>query len=160
MRTSSDMEEMETRALLFNLYLWNRIIKSLVFSGLTGKNIFSDTSCPSLQIFLRCVGVDLMAWGIPFFFLWYFRLGPDIPCTLPYPMFQVCGLWAIWQPTQRASLLEVKFWKDWKEKIQKQNWQHREKNRSSQARLFRRGTNCGLVEELLEWRKVRQCAYE
>lgn len=44
--------------------------------------------------------------------------------------------------------------------IQKQNWKHRDKNRSSQASLFRRGNNYGLVEELIEWRKVGQCANE
>lgn len=43
---------------------------------------------------------------------------------------------------------------------QKQNWKHRDKNRSSQVRLFRRGSNCGLVEELIEWTKVGQCANE
>lgn len=32
--------------------------------------------------------------------------------------------------------------------IQKQNWKHRDKNRSSQVRLFRRGSNCGVVEEI------------
>lgn len=31
-------------------------------------------------------------------------------------MFQPCGLWAIWQPTQRTSLLDEKIWREWKEK--------------------------------------------
>lgn len=63
------MEEMETRALLFDMYLWNWIIKSLAFSKLTGKNTFSTLTCPSLQAFLRCLDWDLMTWGIHFFFL-------------------------------------------------------------------------------------------
>lgn len=74
-------------------------------------------------------------------------------------MFQLCGLWAIWRPSQQASLMEVKIWRDWKEKYGSRIG-NRDKTRSSQVRLFRRGSNFEFVEELIEWRKVRQCASE
>lgn len=44
--------------------------------------------------------------------------------------------------------------------IQKQNWRHKDKNRSPQARLFGRGDKGGLVEEWIEWGKVGQRAGE
>ena len=132
-------------------------IKSIAFSELMEKTplaILSARHCrPSLRGGPWWLGAalsspsDVQAWS------WY-----SLYLALP----NAPALWVVSNLTAHPGNIPAgrKNLEGVEREIQKQNWRHRDKNRSPQARLFGRGDKGGLVEERIEWGKVGQYAGE
>lgn len=145
MRTYSDIEEMETKALLFNLSLGNWILKTLFFfSELTEKTTFSNPPCVSLQIFLEGWWWGLGGLGA--------ALSPpsDIQAQSWYSLYLALpntpALWVVGNLTAQLGniLARRKNLEGLEREIQKQDWRHRDKNRPPEANSLEEGIRVDL----------------
>lgn len=131
------------------------------FSWTDYKNSFSNPSCLSLQTLLEAgegrAVVGLVAWAQLFHlsqsWSWYslYLVLPNVP-----------ALWIVRNLTTHLENISAqkKNLEVLEREIQKQNWRHRNKNRSPQAKIFGRVDKSGLIEEWIEWGKAGQYAGE